>query len=103
MRGFVSRKYVLPGVVCWGDSLTAGFSGNVSYPSTLQKYIDTYLCDIYDFASTVDNAQDYSRLDSFEISPIRYAEGELKRGESHYEFYPEESSLWDMVRMAYCK
>lgn len=53
----------LPGIVCWGDSLTAGSSGNVSYPGTLQKYIDTYLCDIYDFASTVENAQDYSRLD----------------------------------------
>ena len=43
----------LPGIVCWGDSLTAGSSGNVSYPSTLQKYIDTYLCDIYDFRSTI--------------------------------------------------
>lgn len=53
----------LPGIVCWGDSLTAGSSGNVSYPSILQKYIDTYLCDIYDFRSTVENAQDYSRLD----------------------------------------
>lgn len=53
----------LPGIVCWGDSLTAGSSGNVSYPGTLQKYIDTYLCNIYDFASTVENAQDYSRLD----------------------------------------
>ena len=53
----------LPGIVCWGDSLTAGSSGNVSYPGTLQKYIDTYLCDIYNFASTIENAQDYSRLD----------------------------------------
>lgn len=53
----------LPGIVCWGDSLTAGSSGNVSYPSVLQKYIDTYLCDIYDFRSTIENAQDYSRLD----------------------------------------
>lgn len=53
----------LPGIVCWGDSLTTGSSGNASYPGTLQKYINTYLCDIYDFYSTVDNAQDYSRLD----------------------------------------
>ena len=53
----------LTGIVCWGDSLTAGSSGNVSYPSTLQKYINTYLCDIYDFRSTIENAQDYSRLD----------------------------------------
>lgn len=54
----------LPGIVCWGDSLTAGSSGNVSYPDTLQKYINTYLCGVYDFRSTVDNAQDYdSRVD----------------------------------------
>ena len=56
-------KTYLPGIVCWGDSLTAGSSGNVSYPNTLQKYIDTYLCDIYDFSSTIENAVEYSRLD----------------------------------------
>ncbi len=56
------RQY-LPGIVCWGDSLTTGSSGNASYPGTLQKYIDTYLCGIYDFYSTVENAQDYTRLD----------------------------------------
>lgn len=53
----------LPGIVCWGDSLTTGSSGNVSYPGTLQHYINTYLCDIYDFRSTIENAQDYARLD----------------------------------------
>ena len=41
----------LPGIVCWGDSLTAGSSGSVSYPGTLQKYINTYMCDIYDLAT----------------------------------------------------
>lgn len=44
-----------------------------------------------------------TRLDTCEISPIRYAEGELKTGERHYEFYPEEGSLWAMVKQAYCK
>lgn len=44
-----------------------------------------------------------TRLDKSEISPIRYAEGELKLGEQYYEFYPAESSLWDMVKKAYCK
>ena len=28
----------------------------------LQTYINTYLCDIYDFASTIENAEEYSRL-----------------------------------------
>lgn len=54
----------LPGIICWGDSLTAGSSGNVSYPDILQKYINTYLCDVYNFRSTVTNPQDYdSRVD----------------------------------------
>jgi hypothetical protein len=29
----------------------------------LQTYINTYLCDIYDFSSTIENALDYTRLD----------------------------------------
>lgn len=41
-------------------------------------------------------------LDKADISPIRYPEGQLKRGEEYYEFYPEEASLWDMVKEAYC-
>ena len=53
----------LPGIVCWGDSLTAGSFGNISYPSTLQKYLDAHLCDIYDFHSTIEDALDYSRLE----------------------------------------
>lgn len=44
-----------------------------------------------------------TQLDTCEISPIRYAEGELKIGEQYYEFYPAESSLWAMVQKAYCK
>ena len=52
----------LPGIVCWGDSITAGSSGNVSYPYVLQKYIDAYICDIYDFRLSVENADEYSRL-----------------------------------------
>lgn len=52
----------LPGIVCWGDSLTAGSSGNVSYPLTLQKYINTYLCDIYDLRFSVDNPDIYTRV-----------------------------------------
>ena len=53
----------LPGIVCWGDTLTAGSSGSVSYPYILQKYIDTYICDVYDFMASVENAEDFSRLD----------------------------------------
>ncbi len=52
----------LPGIVCWGDSLTAGSSGNVSYPLTLQKYINTYLCDIYDIRYSLESPESYPRL-----------------------------------------
>ena len=60
----------LPGIVCWGDSLTLGSSGNVSYPSVLKTYLDTYFCDIYDFRSTIPNAEDYARLrwDDYKVS-----------------------------------
>lgn len=54
--------HYLPGIVCWGDSLTAGSSGNVSYPLTLQKCINTYLCDIYDVRFSLDNPETYSRV-----------------------------------------
>ena len=60
----------LPGIVCWGDSLTLGSSGNRAYPSVLKTYLDTYFCDIYDFRSTIYNAEDYSRLkwDDYKVS-----------------------------------
>lgn len=54
-------KY-MPGIVCWGDSLTAGSSGNVAYPYTLQKYIDAHICDIYDFRSSLTNPEDYAKV-----------------------------------------
>lgn len=44
-----------------------------------------------------------TRLDKAEISPIHYAEGQLKKGEQYYAFYPEEASLWAMVKQAYCE
>ena len=55
-------RYV-PGIVCWGDNTTAAVSGMLNYPYVLQTYINTYLCDIYDFSSTIENALDYTRLD----------------------------------------
>ena len=43
------------------------------------------------------------RLDKARISPIRSAEGDLIVGADHYEFFPEEASLWEIVERAYCK
>lgn len=53
----------LPGIVCWGDSLTAGSSGNVSYPHTLQKYLNVYVADIYDLRYSLDTVEGLSALD----------------------------------------
>ncbi len=53
----------LPGIVCWGDKLTGGSSGNVAFPEVLQTYIDAYICDVYNFRLSIKNAEDYSRLD----------------------------------------
>lgn len=62
-------KY-MPGIVCWGDSLTTGSSGNVSFPYTLQKYINVYLCDIYQFHMSIPNAESYHGVDwdDFKVS-----------------------------------
>lgn len=53
----------MPGIVCWGDNTTAAVSGLLNYPYVLQTYINTYLCDIYDLSSSIDNATDFTRLD----------------------------------------
>lgn len=53
----------LPGIVCWGDSLTTGSSGNVSYPHTLQKYLDVYITGIYDLRYSLDTTEGLSAMD----------------------------------------
>ena len=62
-------KY-LPGIVCWGDSLTQGTAGNTSYPSVLKAYLETYFSDIYSFRRTISNAEDFARLnwDDYTVS-----------------------------------
>ena len=62
-RDMAAVREYLPGIICWGDSLTLGSSGNISYPSVLKTYLETYFTDIYDFRSTVPNAEDFARLD----------------------------------------
>lgn len=42
-------------------------------------------------------------LDKSRISPIRTADGELVVGTQYYEFFVDESSLWEIVKQAYCR
>ena len=56
----------LPGIVCWGDSLTSGSAGGVSYPDTLQELIDAAIVDKYDFRGTLDKPEQYARIEKWE-------------------------------------
>ncbi|MCR5503090.1 MAG: hypothetical protein K6F53_08780 [Lachnospiraceae bacterium] len=51
-------KKALPGVVCWGDSITYGYlSGGPNYPDTLRKRIDTELIAPIREASGIDSIE----------------------------------------------
>ncbi len=53
----------MPGIVFWGDALSAGYDTNLNYPYVVQCYVDTYISGVYDFSSTISNAIDYAWLD----------------------------------------
>ena len=53
----------LPGIVCWGDTLTKGTSGNVSYPDTLQKRINEEFCNKYDLTVSLFEGVVYAGVD----------------------------------------
>jgi len=42
-------------------------------------------------------------LDRSQVAPIRTADGELIAGAEHYEFFVDETSLWEIVKQAYCQ
>ena len=52
----------MPGIVCWGDALTTGSYGNVSFPGVLEELIEENICSKYDLRSTLDNADDITRI-----------------------------------------
>lgn len=50
----------LPGIVCWGDSLTAGAGGDgVTYPKVLQSLIQEHICDRYVLKSHLNSKYTY--------------------------------------------
>ena len=53
----------LPGIVCWGDTLTRGTSGNASYPDVLQSVINEELCNKYDLTVSLFAGVVYSGVD----------------------------------------
>lgn len=42
------------------------------------------------------------RLDTYEISPIQYAQGKQEIGKEYYEFYVDQDDLWQLVMQAFC-
>lgn len=74
----------MPGIVCWGDAITEGTASSVSYPSILSNYINTYICDVYNFADSIPNAKDYGYLDwkkyTVSIPVINMGTGEENSG-----------------------
>jgi len=58
----------LPGIVCWGDSLTAGAGGDgTTYPLTLQSDIQSGVLDSYDIESLVSISHSKSREIDFSV------------------------------------
>ncbi len=53
----------LPGIVCWGDSITKGSVGGISYASTLQDRINETLVNRYNFKASLDYANSVTRVD----------------------------------------
>lgn len=50
----------MPGIVCWGDSLTAGAGGDgVTYPKVLKALIQENICEPYDVRSVFDSKYAY--------------------------------------------
>ena len=42
-------------------------------------------------------------LDRSQVAPIRTVDGELIAGAEYYEFFVDETSLWEIVKQAYCQ
>ncbi len=60
----------LPGIVCWGDSLTSGPGGDaMTYPKSLQNSINNAICSVYDPTSSLsDEAKSLVDAEDYKIS-----------------------------------
>lgn len=64
------KSQFLPGIVCWGDSLTAGAGGNgTTYPKVLEALIVEKITSLYDPARNLESQYKYlAKSDDFSIS-----------------------------------
>ena len=61
-KDLAAVEQYLPGIVCWGDMITGGSAAGASYPQTLKDLIDLNICDKYDFRSTIDHADNLTKI-----------------------------------------
>ena len=77
------QKYI-PGIVCWGDTITTGTVSGVSYASALEDLIEENITDLYDFRETLDYADRVSRVEwedyTVEIPVINMGGGDESTG-----------------------
>ena len=118
LTGSQAEKFVRARMVLENDTNLARMKRQRAYMDSFQacarEAIDTdseftmkLLEKLSEFLQSDMTAQQLSdlvtQLDNADISPIRYADGELLLGEKYYEFYPDEASLWEIVRAACCE
>lgn len=118
LNGEQAEKFVRARMILLDDSNTARMSRQRIYMDSFrvqaQKAIDTdsdFVMKMLEKAGehiqTDLTAQQLSdllvNLDQAQVSPIRTADGELIAGTEHYEFFVDETSLWEIVKQAYCR
>ena len=118
LTGSQAEKFVRARMVLENDTNLARMKRQRAYMDSFQacaraaintdsEFTMKLLEKLGDFLQSDMTAQQLSdlvtRLDKGTVSPIRYADGELLLGERYYEFYPDEASLWEIVKAACCE
>lgn len=118
LTGSQAEKFVRARMVLENDTNLARMKRQRAYMDSFQacvraaintdsEFTMKLLEKLGDFLESDMTAQQLSdlvtRLDKGTVSPIRYADGELLLGEKYYEFYPDEASLWSVVKAACCE
>lgn len=118
LTGSQAEKFVRARMVLENDTNLARMKRQRAYMDSFQacarEAINTdsdftmkLLETLSDFLQSDMTAQQLSdlvtQLDNADISPIRYADGKLLLGEKYYEFYPDQASLWEIVKAACCE
>lgn len=89
------REYLDSFIKCTEDALQSDPLFSVRVLDTLGNVLQTNLTD-----TQMSNL--LQELEKFDIAPIAFSDGTLKTGAKYYEFYVNESSLWEIVKNICC-